>query len=91
MTESVFAAAIAKLEAEKQSRLQAKIDAGRVVRVPPLSILVGDPESVPAATEAFKARLRETGETREIYFEEPAVLVTGVPRRGRDPERPLEY
>jgi hypothetical protein len=52
--------------------------------VPPLSVVVGAPASVAAALEAFKATLRAAGETREIYFEEPALLVTGVPRAGRD-------
>ena len=88
--ESVLAAAIAKLEAEKQSRIEEKIAKGEAVRVPP--IVVGAPSSVNAEKARRRAELRAAGETREVIFGfKPAdrsnvieVIVTGVPRKGRD-------
>jgi hypothetical protein len=79
-----LAAALEQLETERQRRIEERVEKGEAVRVPPLSVVVGHPESVAAAIEAFKARLREGGEAREIIFDEPAVLITGVPRHGRD-------
>jgi hypothetical protein len=49
----------------------------------PLIVAVGSPESVDAAIENVKARkiaeLRKGGEPREIVFDEPFVIITGVP------------
>jgi hypothetical protein len=90
MPESVIAAAIAKLEAEKQSPIEDKIAKGEAVRVP--SIVVGSPASANAEKARRLAELRAAGETREVIFGfKPAdgsdareVIVTGVPRAGRD-------
>ena len=87
---SVLAATIAKLEAEKQSRIEEKIAKGEAVRV--LPIVVGSPGSVDTEKARRLAELRAGGETREVIFGfKPAdgsdaseVIVTGVPRRGRD-------
>jgi hypothetical protein len=53
------------------------------IRVP-LYVVVGKPGEAAAAIEAAKAEklaeLREAGETREVHFDEPLVIVTGVPR-----------
>jgi hypothetical protein len=78
-----------ELEAERQRRIDEKVAKGEVVLVPPLSIVVGTPDAADAAIEDTRARMRaadrEAGrKAREVYFEEPAVLVTGVPRPGRD-------
>jgi hypothetical protein len=94
MPKSVLAAAIAKLEAEKQSRIEEKIAKGEAVRVPP--IVVGSPGSVNAEKARRLAELRGAGETREVIFGfRPIdgsgaieVIVTGVPRRGRDVDIP---
>jgi hypothetical protein len=88
--QSVLAAAIAKLEAEKQSRIEEKIAKGEAVRVPP--IVVGAPGSVNAEKARMLTELREAGETREIIFgfkpadgsDAKGVIITGVPRSGRD-------
>jgi hypothetical protein len=80
------AAALERLEAEKKRRIEDKIQSGAAVRVP-LQIVVGARESV----DVVKARklkleqLRRNGETREVFFDETA-LITGVPRPGREPE-----
>jgi hypothetical protein len=81
-----IAAALSELEAEKQRRIDEKVEKGEAVRVPALSIVVGASEEVGAAIKDKLAALRAAGETREIYFEEPSVIVTGVPRAGRDDE-----
>jgi hypothetical protein len=93
-----------QLEAEKERRIDEKIARGEAIRVPlerhPNGMLVAIVTGVPrgeskiVANDApYRARkvaeLRAAGETREIYFEEPAeddigVIVTGVPRAGRD-------
>ena len=75
-----------ELEAERQRRIDQK---GEAIRVPALSIVVGTLDAANAAIENTRARMqaadRETGgRAREVYFDEPAVLVTGVPRPGRD-------
>ena len=48
----------------------------------------GDPGQLAAKVENYKAdklaELRTAGERREIVFDEPMVLITGVPRAGRD-------
>jgi GTP cyclohydrolase III len=76
-------AAIARLEAEKQRRIDAKVEKGEAIRVP-LYVGVGEPEKAAAAVENAKAqrlaKLREAGETREVHFDEPMVIITGVPR-----------
>jgi hypothetical protein len=76
-------------EAERQRRIDQKVEKGEAIRVPALSIVVGTFDAAHAAIEDTKARMqaadRKAGrKVREVYFEEPAVLVTGVPRAGRD-------
>jgi len=61
---SIVAAAISKLEAEKQRRLDEKIAKGEAIRVPPL--IVGEPEQVEVARAARLAALRAAVETREV-------------------------
>jgi hypothetical protein len=82
-------ALVEELEAERQRRIDEKVVKGEAIRVPALSIVVGTPAAANAAIENTRARMRaadrEAGrKVREVYFEEPAVLVTGVPRPGRD-------
>ncbi len=89
-----LSAALEQLEAEKRRRIDEKVEKGEVLCVPP--IVVGLPDSIEAAKAAEVARLRKAGETREIVFGKPiydadgreidrlAVIVTGVPRTGRD-------
>jgi hypothetical protein len=86
---NIAAAAIAKLEAEKQRRLEEKIAKGEAILIPcDEALVVGVPEGAEAVVADYKARelakLRASGETREVVFEEPMVIITGVPSPGRD-------
>jgi hypothetical protein len=67
----------------RERRIEAKIVAGEAVRAP-LAITVQPGQDIDAAVESEKARvlaeLRGAGEAREIYFEEPAIISTGVLR-----------
>jgi hypothetical protein len=82
--DKIAAAAIERLEAEKQRRRDEKIAKGEAVLAPLCVVLgVASDEEVAAEIEAVKARevarLREAGERREVIFDEPLVLFTGVP------------
>jgi hypothetical protein len=83
-------AALAELEAEKQRRIDEKANKGEAVRVASPVIVVGVEQPTDALLERAKAdkitELRAAGEKREIYFDadKPTVIVTGVPRAGRD-------
>jgi len=77
-------AALEQLEAEKQRRIDAKVEKGEAVRVK-LNVVVGTEDEVDAAVErAWQrklAELREAGDTRKIYLsEDDWVIITGVPR-----------
>ena len=80
-------AALAQLEAEKQRRIDEKVEKGEAVRVK-LNVVVGTEDEVDAAVEhAWQrklAELREAGDTRKIYLsEDDRVIITGVPRANR--------
>jgi hypothetical protein len=83
-------AALAQLEAEKQRRIDEKVDKGEAVRLPSPVVIVGVPQPTAGLIERAKAKkiaeLRAAGEKREIHFDadKPTVIVTGVPRAGRD-------
>ena len=83
-------AALEQLEAEKQRRIDEKVEKGEAVRVPSPVVVVGVEQLTDALIERAKedklAELRAAGEKREVYFgaDKPAVIVTGVPRAGRD-------
>jgi hypothetical protein len=83
MDKDIAAAAIERLEAERQRRLDERVAKGEAVRAP-LYVVVSDPGQVEAEIESAKAdklaELRKAGETREIVFDEPWVINTGVPR-----------
>jgi hypothetical protein len=91
MDKDIAAAAIERLEAEKQRRIDEKVARGEAVRVP-LYVVVGGPEEADEQLELAKAdkvaELRAAGERREIVFDEPMVLITGVPRCDEDYEDP---
>jgi hypothetical protein len=72
-------AALEQLETERRRRIDEKVEKGEAVRAPFGSIVVGVSGAVDAAIAAHKAR-----GTREVYFDEGAILITGVPRAGRD-------
>jgi hypothetical protein len=67
----------------RERRIEAKIVSGEAVRVP-IAVAVRPGQDIDAAIESEKARvlaeLRGAGEVREIYFEEPAIIITGVLR-----------
>jgi hypothetical protein len=73
--------AIEQLEAERERRILAKLDAGEAVRGSP--IVVGGLESI----AAWKQPSHDSG-GREIVFgpDDVAYIITGVPRADRDPE-----
>jgi hypothetical protein len=79
-----LAAAIEQLEAERRRREDERIAAGTAIRLP-LDVVappgVDDIEELLAQAKSAKlAAARADGDDREILFEEPQVLVTGVPR-----------
>ena len=80
------AAALTRLEQERERRINEKIESGAAVRVL-LPIVAGARESVDAdsARKRKLEELRRNGETREVYFDE-VVIITGVPRPGREPD-----
>jgi hypothetical protein len=49
-----LAAVLEQLETERQRRIDERVEKGEAVRVPPLSVVVGDPESVGAAKGWFR-------------------------------------
>ena len=82
----------------RERRIEAKIVAGEAVRAP-IAVAVRPGQDIDAAIESEKARvlaeLRKAGEVREIFFEEPEPIVTGVPRsadfgRGWAPLDPID-
>jgi len=76
--ETLLRASIEKLTAEKRRRIEEKIEKGLAVRRGPIVVGVPDPEFDYSAVT-----IDERG--REVYPpEDCAVIVTGVPRAGRD-------
>jgi len=76
-------AALKQLEIERERRIDEKVEKGTAIRVP-LNIVVGSEDAVAAATESARVRkLAELGDKKQVFFEE-TVLITGVPRMGRD-------
>jgi hypothetical protein len=71
--------AIERLEAEHKRRIDEKIERGEAIRAEwPIIVGVPDPE------KDYDAVCRDA-DGREVYPAEPySVIVTGVPRRGRD-------
>jgi hypothetical protein len=91
MDESIIAATIERLTAEKRRRIDEKVAKGEAISIPwrdDQALVIGGPERVEAVVAEYKAselaKLRAAGETREIIIDEPLVIVTGVPRAGRD-------
>src|SRR5262245_57510198 len=87
--------ALEQLEAERERRIDEKVEKGIAVRVRLPVVVVGAPDGDSDLDERKKARiaeLRATGEKREVYFEQKdangndviSVIATGVPRPGRD-------
>ena len=76
--ENLLRASIEKLTAEKLRRIEEKIAKGLAVRRGPIVVGVPDPE-----VDYSAVYLDDKG--REVYPpEDCAVIVTGVPRAGRD-------
>jgi hypothetical protein len=80
-------AAIERLEAEKQRRIDEKVEKGEAIREE-LYVVCAGPEDAADALGCRKASrtaaLRAAGEKREIIFDPIDVIYTGVPRPGRD-------
>jgi hypothetical protein len=70
-----IAAALSELEAEKQRRIDEKVEKGEAVRV--LPVVVGLPDGVEAAKASAVAALRASGENREVIFGEPVLDADG--------------
>jgi hypothetical protein len=91
-----LAAALERLEAERDRRLNERLEKGEAVRAP--VIVVGAEVSIDAAHNRMIDRLRAAGEKREIVCpqyetqedgelrEAIDVIITGVPRAGREPD-----
>jgi hypothetical protein len=71
----IAAATLERLEAEKEARIQAKIDAGKAVRRPPVVVGIADPKR-----DYFAVHKDANG----IEHYPQGVVITGVPRSGRD-------
>jgi hypothetical protein len=97
---NIVEAAIEEIRAERRRRLEERVERGEVVRAPfckdGMVHVVGilqDGQIEKWAAERI-AELRASGETREIILDDPPlmegetepiwVIVTGVPRAGRD-------
>jgi hypothetical protein len=78
------AAALTRLEQERERRINEKIEKGEAVRM--RTLIVGSPESIDAVRARTLAAMRAAGEKREVFSGEPAVIITGVPRPGREPD-----
>jgi hypothetical protein len=79
-------AALERLEAEKERRLQAKIDSGEVVSVQ-TTVVVGRDEDVEEATARALARHPRAADGRAVHHD-LLVIVTGVPRPDPDQGEP---
>jgi hypothetical protein len=80
--ETLLRASIEKLTAEKRRRIEEKIAKGLAVRRGPIVVGVPDPE-----VDYSAVYIDDKG--REVYPPEGcAVIVTGVPRAGRDDRSP---
>jgi hypothetical protein len=91
LTPEAMRALVAELEAEAARRRAERVAKGEFVRGP--LIVVGHQGSVQRAKANAIMALRERGETREIIFDHPTeicMMVTGVPRPGRDDHVPYE-
>jgi hypothetical protein len=78
-TDPKFEAALEQLEAEKRRRIDEKIAKGEAIRAES-PFIVGVPD-----LDLDYTAVRRDADGREIYPAEPfAVIVTGVPRPGRD-------
>jgi hypothetical protein len=80
-------AALEQLEAEKDRRVQAKIDAGDLVSIP-TTIVIGRGEDADAAKARALANLPTTTPDGRAIHRDLMIIVTGVPRR--DPDEPDE-
>jgi hypothetical protein len=82
MAADKIAAAIERLTAEKQKRIDQKIERGEAIHVPLIVAVTGAEEAnagVEAAMAQRLAELREAGERREVVRDQTLIL-TGAPR-----------
>jgi hypothetical protein len=74
---------------ERERRAKAKVERGEAV-LEQIFVVVGGAEDADDAVVSAKAQrlseLRAAGETKEVIFTDPNVIITGVPRPGRDPK-----
>jgi hypothetical protein len=84
------AAALTRLEQERERRINEKIESGAAIRKPLVIVAAAGPVDVAQARKNELARLRKAGERREVYFDE-RVILTGVPRPGRDTDDDGNY
>jgi hypothetical protein len=85
MASEIDAEKLAAFEALLRKDLERRtIERGDAIHVPFPAVVVSPGEDADALIEEEKARLtaklRKAGETREIVFDEPMVIITGVPR-----------
>jgi hypothetical protein len=80
-------AAIERLEVEKQRRIDEKVEKGEVIRKELYAACAGPDDAADTLERAKASRiaeLRAAGEKREIIFDPIEIIMTGVPRPGRD-------
>src|SRR5215471_18315171 len=84
LTDEQQRALLEELEAEKRRRIEAKIESGKAVLMPP--IVVGAPQSESRTKDDLGREVYHGRRTKEGAIEHLDMIVTGVPRAGRDPE-----
>ena len=84
LTDEQRRALLEELEAEKRRRIEAKIESGKAVLMPP--IVVGAPQSESRTKDDLGREVYHGRRTKEGAIEHLDMIVTGVPRAGRDPE-----
>jgi hypothetical protein len=82
-------AALEQLEIERDRRISERVEKGEAIREELYAVCAG-PDDAADMLERVKAsriaELRAAGEKREIIFDPIEVIMTGVPRPGRDPK-----
>jgi hypothetical protein len=76
----------AELQAHRQRLLDEKVEAGKVVRLPPL--IVGSEAEIEAAKAREIEKLRAAGDKRTVIFgdDQVEVIITGVPKAAHVPD-----
>src|SRR5262245_33186647 len=86
LTDEQQRALLEELEAEKRRRIEAKIESGKAVLMPPIVVGAPQPESRTIEKDDRGREVYRGQRAKEGASEHLDMIVTGVPRAGRDPE-----